>query len=82
MNHTPTPWKYWNYQIIQDQPEARTVCHDVSRKNAAFIVTACNAHEDLVKALLMVYENYDANAALKDHELKAVEEALDKAGVK
>lgn len=61
--HTPTPWFLSGSGIrIRDKsPEGNDIAwaepnfaggfDDVSRANAAFIVRACNAHEELVAAL-------------------------------
>jgi len=60
--HTPTPWTARGERIVADRPIgfggyneddilslARSP--EVRRANAAFIVLACNAHEQLVEAL-------------------------------
>lgn len=103
MNHTPTPWK-----IVTDDKEsdkniiadargnhiARTYGYQKEyHPNAQFIVTACNAHEDLVKALEDVREYFadcaDASSEGDPLEFKpnkemtildSIEKALAKAG--
>lgn len=62
MNHTPTPWEAektmtrgefcWNYHIrAQDKSMICTVGPCAQDENMQFIVTACNAHDELVEAL-------------------------------
>lgn len=60
MSHTPTPWTniaskksgLWHIESsIDAKVSGEPVCSVPSRNNAAFIVRACNSHEDLVKAL-------------------------------
>ena len=59
--HTPTPWSYQHksdaYTHIIRGPNNRFICQfhqstdDTTKANAAFIVRACNAHDQLVEAL-------------------------------
>jgi hypothetical protein len=53
MNHTPTPWKTVEFEDEGTGIEGNQcpVGLIVSPDDAAFIVTACNSHEALVKAL-------------------------------
>ncbi len=57
MNHTPTPWHQDERVFITGPDENMAIVKclgmdDRKREaNAAFIVTACNAHERLVEAL-------------------------------
>lgn len=65
MNHTSTPYeveevisinlfgdKSENYAIVQKESRDRiALLGQNKKKNAEFIVTACNAHEDLVRDL-------------------------------
>lgn len=86
MNHTPKylekllPFTYdpknltiWGYASTEEEAE---IANNVDPDLGPFIVTACNAHEDLVKALrdMVVYEGMDYN---DDRRLKAVERAKD-----
>jgi len=55
MNHTPTPWEYdREEQIVKRGTEIiadlMSPTADGMKANGKFIVTACNAHKDLVKA--------------------------------
>ena len=62
--HTPTPWKADSLQPIVWSPVGEYECREIiaetrdtnipngtATANAAFIVRACNAHDDLVAAL-------------------------------
>jgi len=62
--HTPTPWSVKLGHCRHDHPDtsadvvdiegfpvANTWCHAWAKANAAFIVRACNAHEELVEAV-------------------------------
>lgn len=94
--HTPTPW--WNDLDCINGSENESIANTCeSNKNrdadAAFIVTACNAHGDLVKAVkyaVSVLESLPENMLndLQDNILdesidwKVFVDALAKAGVK
>jgi hypothetical protein len=58
MTHTATPWavedngnEYWPDINAKDADGDSVTIATVGRANAEFIVRACNAHDDLVKAL-------------------------------
>ena len=53
MNHTPTPWHRMatSPQRIESESGSDKVAQCTSAANAAFIVRACNAHDELVAAL-------------------------------
>ncbi len=67
VHHTPTPW------ILIDDPKESNVCHvdgptdkeygmiscygENRKANAAFIVRAVNAHEELLRVCKMIYES-------------------------
>lgn len=60
MEHTPTPWindnsdtRYDERRILGFHGEliANVMTEKMKDANAAFIVTACNAHDELVSAL-------------------------------
>ena len=58
--HTPTPWTQRNigpheYNITDG--EGYSVAHSWNNDDAAFIVTAVNAHDDLVAALTATLAN-------------------------
>lgn len=95
--HTPTPWKFkkiadhgaritdskdFTIAIIRrnlDDP------FDNAKKDSEFIVTAVNAHEDLVKALKSVLNSGRGSSGRIILDLKQEEsltKALEKAGVK
>lgn len=99
MNHTPTPWELKNYangDVVEIQglrdgifvPIAAFRVADVGqwqKENAAFIVRAVNAHDELLKCaktfrrfILSFYEGEDDDMAPTD-TLKAVEIAIAKA---
>lgn len=74
MNHTPTPWTLeqgnehcklfsangpTGWQFIGEIHTGHA-CNTDYRKNAEFIVRACNAHEELVKALQGVLHHHAA----------------------
>lgn len=76
--HTPTPWHVWSQGLETkvrsgvDLNIAST--HGISSKdNAAFIVRACNAHDELVAALRVCADRLEEMANGK--ELFAVENA-------
>jgi hypothetical protein len=69
--HTPTPWEQFAgcgpaiFKAGVTQQIASTArlgpdpqVHAVDEANAAFIVTACNAHDELVAALRMMEEHF------------------------
>ena len=62
MKHTPSPWHIDQWRKITAQGETLSICgvsqptgrvadDDIGYANAAFIVQACNSHDDLVAAL-------------------------------
>lgn len=64
MNHTPTPWKIAsNHRHVIDSDGLIIVypggsrTEAIAQANAQFIVTACNAHEELVK-IAQAYRNH------------------------
>lgn len=89
--HTATPWKIAGASgtavygatgnmvaaIYGDDPQCRADERMIA--NAAFIVRACNAHDDLVKALQgLIRAGHSLNAS--SHEWNAAHAALAKAG--
>jgi hypothetical protein len=61
--HTPTPWAELEMpgrsdRIVRDDEDCSLVCEFSYGLNAdsAFIVRACNAHDDLVAALRLIAE--------------------------
>jgi len=60
MKHTPTPWELYADSYIQgsDKKDVLKVIWTDERHdaNAAFIVKACNAHDELFKAAQNVLE--------------------------
>jgi hypothetical protein len=56
--HTPTPWKHVHYDetffTIETMDGNVQTAEAYSEEDAAFIVQACNAHDDLVAALQKV----------------------------
>ena len=99
MKHTPTPWKLEKTKL-GDLIAIRSVTNkygccvppidgsdDEDRANAEFIVTACNAHEELVtnlKNLILLVRHADKNKVWDNRQdyISQAEEALAKAGVK
>ncbi len=81
--HTPTPWKFENRD--EDNylagPEGQFVISlvgspdDEDKENAAFIVRAVNAHEELLKRLKECYEKLE----FKGYSNASVEKAIAKA---
>ena len=66
MKHTATPWKQhkgqWGIHNIEDSKEGQLLCEvqgSDSEANAAFIVKACNAHEDLLRLLKLSLEDLE-----------------------
>ena len=67
--HTPGPWRTNGQEIVQPRPNnapmsIATCSFSAENKpicgaNAAFIVRACNSHEAMLEALLLVNENND-----------------------
>lgn len=58
MTHTATPWAHRNGRIFAADRENLTIANvaraadgDYSSANGEFIIKACNAHDELVKAL-------------------------------
>lgn len=68
--HTPTPWNHSNGTVVfdgNDRKVAATYANkgygieiDEAQSNAAFIVRACNAHDELVAALRACVEEMSA----------------------
>lgn len=96
MNHTPTPWKQHetegktfasirsvNNETIADCGSRRDL---IAQANASFIVTACNAHEELVRALEFArkqYQEHFENMPVAWQTVdNVIEQALAKAEVK
>lgn len=96
--HTPTPWRLHersNRAIIAPTGHLIaevTMCNkhikteddrSETEANAAFIVTACNVHDDLVKALkdMLTYEGMDYNDDRRINAIQCAKEALKNAGV-
>jgi predicted FMN-binding regulatory protein PaiB len=89
---TPTPWEYQQvhkegyFKIIRDDGEdVYKIANGLSHEDAEFIVRACNAHDDLVKALQELYnQGFDLGDSYYRDEnervLKQAEAALAKAG--
>lgn len=82
--HTPTPWSVDRGLVIRDA-EGKWVANvdggndAVSKTRAAFIVRACNAHDDLVEALCVI--RMSAGWQLMAKETRhLVDTALAKAG--
>ena len=89
MNHTPTPWTFiksktsglMHVESSIDAVQSGVHISSVTNKeNAEFIVTACNAHEDLVKALELAQTYLEDNAP--HSALHVIKQAVAKAGVK
>lgn len=88
--HTPVPWSINHdihaKSICRDEPftdiavcfgsegQRSTPSSDEGDSNAEFIVLACNAHEDVVKALEAFFEWYDKPSV--DGELVLASELL------
>lgn len=63
---TPAPWEVWQDTDIINQAEGQ-VCRCETKADAEFIVTACNAHDQLVEALKLARGiASDANANLRE----------------
>jgi hypothetical protein len=57
MTHTPTPWKFSPWHIEEGPPAVlapagHIVCTTAGDDDAAFIVKACNMHDELLRALI------------------------------
>jgi hypothetical protein len=95
--HTATPWvANERYVGVPNHKSFIAECRDqngiwsnqpMSLANAAFIVRACNAHDDLVKALqsalpYMKYPRTASDALVRAHDaaIEAARDALAKAG--
>ena len=54
-NHTPTPWKVTPFHsgvfYVDQQSNNSAIAAVDGEQDAAFIVRACNSHDELVKAL-------------------------------
>ncbi len=99
IKHTPTPWICHGLEITGTNDKRKNFAHGVctvdndddrqgngvSRANAALIVRAVNAHDELVKALRKVeghFENFEMSGELGGDEkdcLDAIRAALAKA---
>lgn len=101
--HTPTPWEIWTSNSHTritgpDGQDGGVLCAVIARdglpvvsvrsNDAAFIVQACNAHDDLVEALetairwLRNQENQYPGCLNEDAISKRLEPALKKAGTR
>ncbi len=76
--HTPTPWKICKKVdvVVESEDGITCFCTDglgfgVAAANAEFIVLACNAHEDVVKALEAFFEWYDKPSGGGDLDMAA-----------
>lgn len=81
MEHTPTPWindnsdtRYDERRILGFHGEliANVMTEKMKDANAAFIVTACNSHEELVSVL----KNLVERDLIKDKDNDHYEEVL------
>lgn len=74
--HTPTPWtvSLADGKAIGQTDSGDELVYANSREDAAFIVRAVNAHEELVAAL-RACEAYMSTAPIFDGYLKAVDAA-------
>lgn len=79
MIHTPTPWRskpsvpYIYGAAGGHAAEARNPA------NRAFIVRACNAHDDLVAALTVMIDAYDMDALIPKSDIRRFRAVLAKA---
>jgi hypothetical protein len=87
--HTPTPWKA-DGKIIRGA-DGLGVCElqrqgfpSELKANTAFIITACNAHEELVQAVKWALDDARTGPLKLDTvvKLQTIQAALKKAGVK
>lgn len=70
--HTDTPWKFNPFKLTVVSKKDGTICmmegdEGVLEANAAFIVMACNAHDELVEALRYMKLSNDSGH-LVDHD--------------
>lgn len=105
MNHTPTPWKFTHHTNIGGDQMARIddekgiflagvsdmnlIDHSLRDANAAFIVRAVNAHEELLEAAKLaskiaenwIHDQLDGTSGLKSalEGLESVRKAISKA---
>lgn len=86
MTHTATPWLYRDSPYVFDSNKnciAITDTDNASKErieaNAAFIVKAVNAHDELVEACRLAYEDWQ-NGEHGSPAFIALERALAKAG--
>jgi hypothetical protein len=84
--HTPTPWHVRcnpddheeNYIYWKEGLKYRQVCENVrGKKDAEFIVRACNAHDDLISALQKVKSH--CHNQMTDELMDIIDKALAKA---
>lgn len=59
--HTATPWQQDEDWIVSGDGNPVAAAHMNAEANAAFIVRACNAHDDLVRALRHAVEAFEAD---------------------
>jgi len=90
--HTPTPW-FQDGSAIREEASDLIVCRasdgghltevlltgDQIEANAAFIVRAVNAHDDLVKALKALTDCFDESGELCETAQDQLSVALEKA---
>ena len=85
MNHTPTPYKIevdTDPITILGRDGMEVIAHCGSSKipsnhrKAAFIVRACNAHDDLVEALEMLMRNFEEGLPLRSTSYRQAVSAL------
>ena len=93
MEHTPTPWKISTITADEVSSEKGVVCEcfgvtqEEEFANAAFIVRACNAHDELVEAckislarLLAIDEVLNnQNNGRRNHAIYLLSQAIAKA---
>ncbi len=61
---TPGPWQRTGDKVFIPIPNERLLIADCNQSaNAAFIVKACNAHDDLLEALRLLAGGYMPNAS-------------------
>lgn len=91
--HTPTPWRrYAANKVVagdadfvadtafRDRDEPAVVSVEISNANAAFIVRACNAHDELVSVLGRMLRAHDSGKyVLREKFADAARAALIKA---
>ncbi len=62
MKHTPTPWRQTKgeFEIVAEiKGEKKLIAVCSEKANAAFIVRACNAHDELVHAAQLALDHYN-----------------------